>query len=325
MRPAPTSSPRPSSSACSSASVAPVPARDAPTPDPPPRRDLPRGAEANAALAARLRDYADLLEAQGEGGFRVAAYLRAADTVAGLDRPAAAILAAQGRAGLMALPGIGASIAAALAEMLATGRWSQLERLRGTLDPEALFRTIPGIGPGLAARLHDALDAETLEALEIAAHDGRLEKVPGVGPRRAELIRLVLAERLGRPRLRRMQRRQPRPPVALLLDVDREYRARAARGELKRIAPRRFNPTGDAWLPILHTRRGDWDLTALHSNTGLAHQLGRTGDWVVIYYHAEATPEGRCTVVTERRPGPLAGRRVVRGREAECERHYAAT
>ena len=40
-------------------------------------------------------------------------------------------------------------------------------------------------------------------ALEIAAHDGRLEKVRGVGPRRAAAIRASLASLLGRrPRLR---------------------------------------------------------------------------------------------------------------------------
>lgn len=130
---------------------------------------LREDASANTGLAERLRDYADILEVQGADGFRVAAYRRAADTIAALDRAAAAILAAEGQSGLMQLPGIGPSIAPALTEMLTTGRWSQLERLRGALDPERLFRTIPGVGPELAARLHDALDAETLEALEIAA------------------------------------------------------------------------------------------------------------------------------------------------------------
>jgi len=37
--------------------------------------------------------------------------------------------------------------------MVTTGHWSQLERLRGDLAPEALFRTIPGIGRKLATRL----------------------------------------------------------------------------------------------------------------------------------------------------------------------------
>ena len=58
-------------------------------------------------------------------------------------------------------------------------------------------------------------------------------------------------------------------------------------------------------------------MTALFSNTALAHQLGRTGDWVVIYFNREGGTEHQRSVVTETR-GPLEGQRVVRGREAEC-------
>jgi hypothetical protein len=65
------------------------------------------------------------------------------------------------------------------------------------------------------------------------------------------------------------------PAVDLLLDVDREYREKTERGALPKIAPRRFNPSGESWLPILHTERADWRFTALFSNTALAHELGR--------------------------------------------------
>ncbi|MFQ5843573.1 MAG: DNA-binding protein, partial [Planctomycetota bacterium] len=49
-----------------------------------------------------------------------------------------------------------------------------------------------------------------------------------------------------------------------------------------------------------------------------AHRMGTTRDWVLLFYERDGR-EGRCTVVTERRGAP-AGRRVVRGREAECRR-----
>jgi putative hydrolase len=111
------------------------------------------------------------------------------------------------------------------------------------------------------------------------------------------------------------------PPVAMLLDVDREYRERAAAGDLPTIAPRRFNPSGEAWLPVLHAERGAWHFTALFSNTAQAHQLGRTRDWVVIYFYDDEHAEGQHTVVTETH-GALTGRRVVRGRETECRAHY---
>ncbi|MGD0639374.1 MAG: helix-hairpin-helix domain-containing protein [Roseiarcus sp.] len=277
----------------------------------------PAGLQPNAVLAGNLREYADLLRQQGAEGFRVVAYERAAGVVDGLDRPLDAVFAAEGRDGLTALPGVGRSIAAALAEMLTTGRWAQLERLRGALEPEKLFLTIPGLGDELAKRIFETLHVETLEALETAAHDGRLAGVEGIGPRRAEMIRTALAERLGRPRLRRLRQTGERPSVAVLLDVDREYREKAAADVLRKIAPKRFNPSAEAWLPVLHATRDAWRVTALYSNTGLAHELGRVKDWVVIYYETDALPEGQCTVVTETR-GALAGRRVARGREDEC-------
>jgi hypothetical protein len=280
------------------------------------RTKTPAVAE-NAALAAQLRAYAALLDEQVANPFRARAYRKAADVVEDLPQAVSAILAAEGREGLDALPGIGPRIAAGLVELAVTGRWSQLDRARGKPEPERLFRTIPGIGPELARRLVQDLHLSSLEALETAAHDGTLGLAAGWGPRRVRMVQSILAERLGRPRLRRLQARLQRPPVPVLLDVDREYREAAAAGRLRRVAPKRFNPTGEAWLPILHAERGAWRFTALFSNTPLAHQLGRTRDWVVIYYESDAVPEGQCTVVTETQ-GPRKGSRVVRGRELEA-------
>lgn len=278
--------------------------------------------ELNIQIAEKLRQMADLLEVQGEGGFRSDAYRRAAATIDALAQPVDELLDREGRRGLVALPTIGEGIAGAIAEMVLTGRWAQLDRLTGELEPERLFQTIPGIGPNLAERLHDELDVDTLEQLEIAAHDGRLERVPGVGARRAAGIRAALEGRLARRRLR-VRREAQAPPVSILLSVDDAYRRKAAAGQLKRIAPKRFNPSGKAWLPVLHENRGDWRFTALFSNTLTAHQLGKTDDWVVLYFHTDHLPEHQCTIVTETR-GPLKGKRVVRGREEECAAHYAA-
>ncbi|HEY7395029.1 MAG TPA: hypothetical protein VH559_09300 [Gemmatimonadaceae bacterium] len=113
---------------------------------------------------------------------------------------------------------------------------------------------------------------------------------------------------------------EPLPPVAEVLDVDREYRRRATAAELSTIAPRRCNPTGDQWLPIMQTTRGHRHYTALFSNTENAHRLDRTHDWVVISFDGRGRDQ-QCTVVTSAK-GPLAGRRVVRGREVECIAHY---
>lgn len=276
-----------------------------------------------AWIAQRLREMAALVDAQDGNPYRAAAYRRAADTLAALGGDLRTLFDAQGLAGLDALPGVGPRIAAAIAEMLASGHWRQLEQLRGDADPGVLLRTVPGIGAGLAHRLHETLGVDTLEALEVAAHDGRLERVPRVGARRAAAIRASLAQMLGRRRPPRPAGATTEPPVAQLLDVDREYREAAQAGRLARIAPRRFNPAGEAWLPVLHTQRGDWHCSALYSNTARAHQLGRTHDWVVIYAEHPTHGERQYTVVSAAH-GPHAGRRIVRGREAECAAQPAA-
>ncbi len=283
-----------------------------PGPEPPHASALPW---VNQGIADKLRQVADLLAQQGANPFRVSAYRRAADAVTHADRDLRQVLEGEGVEGLLALPHVGQGIAAAIVEMLRTGRWSQLERLRGTLDPVRVFQTVPGVGPGLAQRIHDTLGVDTLEGLEIAAHDGRLEAVPGIGARRAAAIRGALQSLLGATRT--VRRVPAGPGVAMLLDVDHEYREKASAGELRMIAPRRFNPEGKPWLPVLHTRRGRWHFTALYSNTARAHELDRTHDWVVVYHYDDDHREGQDTVVTETQ-GPLAGQRVVRGREAEC-------
>ena len=276
-------------------------------------------AMSNAEIASAFREAAGLLRLQGAGSFRIDAYEKAAAEIEAMPGELASI-AAGGAEALDALPHIGRGLASAILEMLGTGRWSQLDRLRGTSDPEALFQMIPGVGPALAKSMHEHVDCSTLEALEVAAHDGRLAAVPGIGPRRAAAILMSLSAILNRkrpPGFPAAASRAHEPPADLLLDVDREYREKAKSGELRLIAPKRFNPEGKAWLPILHTERGPWHFTVLFSNTARAHDLKKTDDWVVIFYSAEHHAEGQCTVVTET-SGARRGKRVVRGREREC-------
>lgn len=278
----------------------------------------PPGESVNALAARIFSDCANVLRLQNANPFRVQAYLRAAQTLRSLTTDVRDILATDGVEGLIELPGIGKGLAAAIDEIARTGHLSQFDRLRGESKPDVLFQTIPGVGPELAHALHETLHVDTLEALEIAAHDGRIEEVPGVGIRRAASIRAGLADIL-----RRGRRYQPpadhAPPVDMLLAVDTEYRRLAAAGKLPKIAPKRFNPEGRAWLPIMHTEHGGWHFTALFSNTARAHELGRTDDWVVIYYYDGEHQEGQSTVVTETH-GPLRGERVVRGREREARK-----
>jgi DNA polymerase (family 10) len=281
-----------------------------------------------------------LLSVQNANPFRVRAYATAAERIRGLALPLRSILEEGGPSALVALEGIGRSLAAAIETYLKTGRLSLLDRLEGEICPEALFKTVPGIGKAMAERIHRELGIDTLEELEVAAHDGRLDAVPGFGPRRVRAVREMLSSMLGKAsRYRALGSSwapagQARgvggpdkalslldgPAVVDLLAIDCEYRDLAERDALVRIAPRRFNPTGERWLPLLHVNLGRWDVTAMFSNTASAHELGRTHDWVVIYADCEDVAK-RYTVVTEHR-GEMADLRVVRGRESECREYY---
>jgi DNA polymerase (family 10) len=277
----------------------------------------------NQDIARRLREVAQLLEDQGANRFRVQAYRAAAETIERLAVPAAEIAQQQGTDGLQALPGIGVSLARSIHTLVVTGRLPMLDRLRGRMDPVSLLASIPGIGPALAHRLHDELHIETLEQLEIAAHDGRLTEVGGIGPKKLQGIIDSLTARLGRVRQRPGRTaRHPtaEPPVEELLDVDREYREAAQAGRLQKIAPHRFNPTGEAWLSILHTQRGTRHYSAMFSTTALAHRLKKTQDWVILYYDDDHG-ERQCTVTTSHQ-APFSGKRIVRGREEDCAAYY---
>ena len=275
----------------------------------------------NASVAAKLDEVARLLENQSANSFRVAAYKRAATTIRELDQRVEEIVQKEGFAGLDKLPGVGETLARLIHQMVTTGCLPMLDRLRGDSDPIALLRTVPGIGKVIAERAHDQLGIDTLEELENAAYDGRLARVLRLGEKRIAGIRDSLASRLGR--VRRSDRASPindQPPVSEILDVDREYRRKSDQGVLPMIAPRRFNPQHRKSLPILHTRRGETHYTAVFSNTSRAHQLNTTSDWVVIYFDGSGR-ERQCTVITAMY-GPLAGRRIVRGREEECRHYY---
>ncbi len=279
----------------------------------------------NADIAAVLDHIADLLEVKEESKFRISAYRKGAELVRGLNKQATEIFDTEGREGLTGISGIGDNIAGVIEEVIETGRSSLLERLQAELHPQELFSNITGIGAELAENIFEQLNIRTLEELELAAADGRLERVDGFGPKRAEAVKEILASKLSRSRQQTISRLEKRkgeavPPVELLLSIDAEYREKSSRDELKRIAPRRFNPKGEAWLPIMEADRGSWHFTVLFSNTEKAHKQGATKDWVVIYYEGDGS-KGQCTVVTGKRD-PLQGKRVVRGRELECRRYY---
>jgi DNA polymerase (family 10) len=285
----------------------------------------------NVQIADLLERIAELLEAQEANPFRVRAYREAAQTVRNFDQSIADFIRQDQGDALLAVPHIGEGIAAVIGEYVLSGKSNLLEQLETNVPPEAVFANVPGIGHALAQRIVDNLHIHSLPELEEAAHDGRLASVEGFGSRRVARVRAALAGLLSRSARSKQRtrtagtdkqepKREDRPSVEMLLKIDEDYRKQAKAGKLHKIAPRRFNPKGEAWLPVLHTKRDGWAFTAMFSNTAQAHKLGKTDDWVVIYYERDGT-ERQHTVVTETQ-GPLKGQRVVRGRDPENQRYY---
>jgi putative hydrolase len=267
----------------------------------------------NRTIARRLNQYARQLEKDQANLYRIKAYRRAAESIERLTTPVADLVAAEGAQGLRRLPGIGDHLSFAIERLLATGDFHILSANHAEVPPDEDVRSLPGVGPHLAELLWEQLGIRTIGELEQADQDQRLDEIH-LSARRRDKLRQAL-------RKRHEEQTPPtpgtaEPPVAVLLEIDRDYRRLARKKQLPTIAPEKFNPSHESWLPLYFVRRRGWKFRALFANTALAHRLGRAGDWVVIYFSNDEH-RGQRMVVTEYR-GALRGQRVVRGREAEC-------
>jgi DNA polymerase (family 10) len=141
----------------------------------------------NRQIAQILFETADLLEVSAADSFRIRSYRRAAEAVEACPS-AIASLAAEPRR-LMELPGIGKGMAANIAEIAATGKLSLREDLLSRYKPGMLeLLRLPGIGPRTVALFWDALQISTVDELEAAAREGRLNALPRCGPKQSAKI-----------------------------------------------------------------------------------------------------------------------------------------
>jgi len=140
----------------------------------------------NEEVARAFETLADLLEFKGENPFKLRAYRKAAQVIRDQTEDLA-VLAREGR--LRDLPGIGEGIAKKIVQYLETGTMDKLEEARRGVPPGiADMLSIPGVGPRTVALAHEKLGVETLEDLALAARDGRLAKLPGMGAKKAENV-----------------------------------------------------------------------------------------------------------------------------------------
>jgi DNA polymerase (family 10) len=139
----------------------------------------------NEEIAARLREYAELTQITGGDAFRARNYEKAARSVRGWGEDIGQLDA---RA-LRAIPGVGASIAAKIAEYRDTGSIKALDELRAQIPPGVLELTrVPGLGPKRALQLSRDLGVQSVDELAAAIKAGRLDGLAGFGAKSEERI-----------------------------------------------------------------------------------------------------------------------------------------
>jgi len=153
----------------------------------------------NIEIARILNDYADLLEIKGGNPFRIRSYRRAAQMIQSYSQRLAQLLG-EGR-DLTQLPGIGASMAAHIKEIVATGTLQALQELRKEFPTSmAELLELEGLGPKRTRQLHEALGVRSIAELEKAIESGKVAKLPGFGEKSVEKIRQALERAAKRPK-----------------------------------------------------------------------------------------------------------------------------
>jgi DNA polymerase (family 10) len=123
-----------------------------------------------------LQEYADLLSIVGDDPFKPRAYEKAARAVGGY----ADDLTTLDPQGVLAIPGVGKSIAAKVNEFLRSGSFEELDALRAQVpDGVRAMTAIPGFGPKKAMMAYRELGIDSVDGLVAAAEDGRLAAMKG--------------------------------------------------------------------------------------------------------------------------------------------------
>jgi DNA polymerase (family 10) len=159
----------------------------------------------NPRIADRLDALASLLELAEANPYTARAYRRAAETIRATQVPVAELVRT-GR--VRELRGIGPSIEARLRELVETGDIAELAELERELAPAlvGLGRYL-GLGAKRSVEIAHALGVSTPDELRAAAAAGRLQTVPGIGPKTEARLLEALAREA-----------EPRPRRGLLLD-----------------------------------------------------------------------------------------------------------
>lgn len=143
-----------------------------------------------AAIVARLREIAELLDLHGGNKFKARAFARGARALEATREPVTALIEEKR---LTDLPGIGHALARQIEALHRTGRSELLESLQKGLPSGVIeLSQVGGIGLHALRALHDELGISTVADLRRAAEEGRLRDVKGFGAKKeAKLLEAI--------------------------------------------------------------------------------------------------------------------------------------
>jgi DNA polymerase (family 10) len=172
----------------------------------------------NVEIAAVLKEVADLLEIQEANPFRVRAYRNAVRTIEAYAVPLRKLV--EDEADLTELPAIGKGMAQNIEELVTTGGLSVLNQLAEEIPASLIeLMRLPGLGPKKARKLWNELGIETMEALEEAATEGRIEGLAGFGQKtQARILEGIAQYRTNVSRFRLVEADELLPPLLAHLE-----------------------------------------------------------------------------------------------------------
>jgi DNA polymerase (family 10) len=194
---------------------------------------------ANARVSQVLYQIGEVLTIK-EDRFRSRAFNTAAQRIVSLTEDIRKI---RDRGELQEIPGVGKGIAAVIEEILETGESKVLEELEASLPPgiREMMR-LEGIGPKTAVRLQKALGIASIDDLEKAAKESRIQGLKGFGEKTEANILEAIEE---------LRSRQDRFLLGAVLPIIEEIKAYMAKSdnvlavEVAGSARRRRDTVGD--------------------------------------------------------------------------------
>ena len=149
----------------------------------------------NKAVANVLYETAELMKVANEDGFRIRSYERAAEAIESLDQQLADIY--QDPKALLAIPGIGKSMAGHIRDILSTGKLPLHEELLKKYQPGMLqLLKIQGLGPKTIALIWDAYKVCDIDGVANLAREGKLRVLPRLSEKsEAKILKAIEAFR----------------------------------------------------------------------------------------------------------------------------------